>query len=161
MFGTQQITVVLTKINHILCDHVPQVKIHGQPWLARGLGLCLASLAGAANPAPADFVFCNGSIYTLDDASSVAAALAVNGGYISSISQNADIEPYIGAETKVVDLQGRMLMPGLIDSHMHVLTGCLDLLNCDMNYQPVDINQLLAHIQGCIDGDDGEKADDD
>ncbi|KAK8103307.1 amidohydrolase family-domain-containing protein [Apiospora sp. TS-2023a] len=126
------------------------------------LGLCLVSIACAANPAPlADIVFRNGSIYTLDAASSVAAALAIKGGYISSIGQNdADIEPLIGVDTKVVDLQGRMLMPGLIDSHMHVLTGGLDLLHCDMNYQPVDINQLLSHMQSCIDGD-GEKADDD
>lgn len=125
------------------------------------LGLCLVPIAGAAAaPAPADFVFRNGSIYTLDAASRVAAALAINGGYISSIGQDADMEPLIGADTRVVDLQGRMLMPGLIDSHMHVLTGGLDLLHCDMNYQPVDVSQLLAHIQGCIDGD-GEKAGDD
>ncbi|KAK8068642.1 amidohydrolase family-domain-containing protein [Apiospora saccharicola] len=130
-------------------------------WLAV-LGLCLVSIAGAANPAPAaDFVFRNGSIYTLDAASSVASALAVKGGYVSSIGQNhADIEALIGADTKVIDLQGRMLMPGLIDSHMHVLTGGLGLLHCDMNYQPVDIGQPLAHIQGCIDSD-GENADDD
>ncbi|KAK8023241.1 amidohydrolase family-domain-containing protein [Apiospora marii] len=124
------------------------------------LGLCLVPMAaGAATPAPADFVFRNGSIYTLDEASSVAAALAIQGGYISSIGQDAEIEPLIGADTKVVDLEGRMLMPGLVDAHMHVLTGGLDLLNCDMNYQPVDIEQLLTHIQGCIDGD-GETAGD-
>ncbi|KAK8070362.1 hypothetical protein PG997_010565 [Apiospora hydei] len=124
------------------------------------LGLGLASIAGATAPEPADLVFRNGSIYTLDAASSAAAALAVKGGYISTIGQDADIELSIGVDTKVIDLQGRMVMPGLIDSHMHVLQGGLGLLKCDMNYQPVDINQLLTHIQGCIDGD-GKKADDD
>ncbi|KAK8023508.1 hypothetical protein PG993_011574 [Apiospora rasikravindrae] len=124
------------------------------------IGLGLASLAGGTIPEPADLVFRNGSIYTLDSGSSVAAALAVKGGYVSSIGRDADIEPSIGVGTKVIDLQGRMVMPGLIDSHMHIVTGGLDLLHCDMNYQPVDINQLLTHIQGCIDSD-GEKADDD
>ncbi|KAK8074366.1 hypothetical protein PG994_005265 [Apiospora phragmitis] len=139
--------------------HKPNL-IDGLSWLA-AVGIGLVSTAGAANTEPpADFVFGNGSIYTLDADSNVAAALAVKGGYISSIGRDADIEPLIGIDTKVVDLQGRMVMPGLVDSHMHVLTGGLALLNCDMNYQPVDINQVLAHIQACIEGD-GKTADDD
>ncbi|KAK8098688.1 uncharacterized protein PG998_011929 [Apiospora kogelbergensis] len=121
------------------------------------IGLGLASIAGASNAEPADVVFRNGRIYALDDVSSVASALAVKGGIISALGADADTEPFIGVDTQVIDLHGRMLMPGLIDSHMHVLPGGLALLNCDMNYQPVDVNQLLSHIQGCIDGD-GEKA---
>ncbi|KAK7946017.1 uncharacterized protein PG986_010338 [Apiospora aurea] len=94
------------------------------------LGLGLASIAGATAPGPTDLVFRHGGIYTLDAASSVAAALAVKGGYISTIGQDADVEASIGVDTKVIDLQGRMVMPGLIDSHMHVLQGGLGLLKC-------------------------------
>ncbi|KAK8877723.1 amidohydrolase ytcJ-like [Apiospora arundinis] len=124
------------------------------------LGLGLVTMSDAIKASPADIVFRNGSIYTLDATSSVAAALAVKDGTISAIGSDAETKSFIGANTKIIDLHGRMVMPGLIDSHMHVLTGGLDLLHCDMNYQPVDVNQLLSHIQGCIDGD-GEKADGD
>jgi predicted amidohydrolase YtcJ len=107
----------------------------------------------------ADFVFYNGSIYTLDPTSSKANALAIKDGVVTFVGSNTGVKSRIGKGTKVVNLHGRAAIPGLVDSHMHVLSGGLFLLKCDLNYQPLDIEAILKHIQGCIDGEPG-KGDD-
>jgi predicted amidohydrolase YtcJ len=129
------------------------------------IALLLAS-AFASNTSPraepvssADLVFHNGSVYTLDANSSEAAALAVEDGIITFVGSNADVIHYIGNETKVVDLHGRAATPGLVDAHMHILSGGLFLLKCDLNYQPLDMQAILQHVQGCID-DEMDKDDD-
>jgi predicted amidohydrolase YtcJ len=58
-----------------------------------------------------------------------------------------------GKGTRVVDLQGRMLMPGLIDAHMHPQSGGSRLLNCSLDYQPLSVPQFQARIQACLDRD--------
>lgn len=79
------------------------------------LSACGAALAEEA----ADVLFQNGYIYTVDAEDSVAQALAVKDGRIIFVGSGAEAAAYQGAETQVVDLDGRMMMPGLIDSHMH------------------------------------------
>lgn len=114
----------------------------------------------SAKPAPsADLVFHNGSIYTLDAQSSKVAALAVKNGIITFVGSDAGVTRYISNSTKVVNLNGRAVTPGLVDAHMHVLSGGLFLLKCDLNYQPLDLQAVLQHIQSCIDGDT-DKGDD-
>jgi predicted amidohydrolase YtcJ len=51
----------------------------------------------------------------------------------------------------VIDLQGRMLMPGLVDGHMHPLQGGAALLKCSLNYEQLGIEQMQAKIQSCLD----------
>jgi predicted amidohydrolase YtcJ len=63
----------------------------------------------------------------------------------------ADLARLIGGETKVVDLGGRMLMPGLVDAHMHPLSGGLKLLACSLDYAALTIEQFRARIQTCLD----------
>ncbi|KAH8695800.1 amidohydrolase family-domain-containing protein [Phaeosphaeriaceae sp. PMI808] len=122
-------------------------------------GIVAIGLLAAVNAAPsketslADLVFHNGSIYTLDSVSSKTSALAVKNGIIIFVGSNADAQRHIGKSTKVVNLHGRAAIPGLVDSHMHTLPGGLSLLKCDLNYQPLNIEKVLAHVQGCIDGE--------
>lgn len=73
-------------------------------------------------PAPADLVLMGGTIATVDDDFSMAEAIAVNGYRITAVGSNADIEPYVGPETRVVELQGRFVMPGFIEGHGHFLS---------------------------------------
>lgn len=108
---------------------------------------------------PADFVFLNGSIYTLDSTSSKVDALAVRNGIITFVGSNDAAKPYISNSTKVVNLHGRAAIPGLVDAHMHVLSGGLFLLKCDLNYQPLGIEAILTHIQQCIDGEPDKSSD--
>lgn len=68
---------------------------------------------------PADLVLIQGKIVTMDEASPEAEALAVRGDTILAIGTNAEIEPYIGESTRLIDLEGNLAIPGFIDAHAH------------------------------------------
>jgi predicted amidohydrolase YtcJ len=70
---------------------------------------------------PADMLLLNGRIVTLDDDSSIKQALAIAGDRIAATGNNDEILKLAGAATKIVDLGGRMVIPGLIDSHIHLI----------------------------------------
>src|SRR3569833_4459 len=117
----------------------------------RGALLLLAAASCFVLGKPADTVFQNGSIYTLDAVSTKAQSIAIADGYITYVGPDA--KPFIGPNTTVVDLKGRMAMPGLVDAHMHVVSGGLFLIKCNLNYQPLDLAGVLKHIQGCLDAE--------
>ena len=81
----------------------------------------------------ADLVFTNGAVYTVDAARSWAEAVAVKDGRIAAVGARPDVEELIGAGTEVVDLRGRMLLPGFQDAHVHPVLGGLDMLQCDLH----------------------------
>ncbi|PHH84558.1 hypothetical protein CDD83_1737 [Cordyceps sp. RAO-2017] len=108
----------------------------------------------------ADVVLRNGAIYTLDEASSKVSAVAIKNGIITFVGSDSHAESFVGEKTKTIDVQGRMIMPGLIDSHMHPITGGIALVRCSLNYQSLALADVLRHVQGCIDSDSA-KGDDD
>jgi len=67
----------------------------------------------------ADTVFINSKVITVDDKNSVAFAVAVKNGLIQRVGNDEVIRETIGDKTKVINLEGKTLLPGLIDSHMH------------------------------------------
>ena len=69
----------------------------------------------------ADTVLVNGKILTVDSRFSTREALAIRDGKITSVGSSADVRKLAGSQTRVIDLQGRTVIPGLIDSHMHAL----------------------------------------
>jgi len=81
----------------------------------------------------ADLVFVNGAVYTVDAARSWAQAVAVRGGRIAAVGPDAAIRPSIGAHTDVIDLAGRMLVPGFQDAHVHPVYAGIDMLQCDLH----------------------------
>lgn len=70
-------------------------------------------------PAPAELVFRGGAVYTVDAARTWASAVAVRDGRIAYVGTDDGVAPFIGPETRVVELAGRMLLPGFQDSHIH------------------------------------------
>ena len=80
----------------------------------------------------ADIVFLNGGIYTVDAERSWAEAAAIHDGVIIAVGENRDIRAFIGDSTEVVDLAGRMAMPGIHDSHVHPLEGGYEQVWCDL-----------------------------
>ncbi|HWM82389.1 MAG TPA: amidohydrolase [Pseudolabrys sp.] len=87
-------------------------------------------LAGAMGGSPAwaqdaDMVLVNGKIVTLDGSSTVAEALAIRDGNIAAVGNEAAVRKLSGTKTRVVDLGGRMIVPGLIDSHIHAIRTAL------------------------------------
>ena len=81
----------------------------------------------------ADLIFANGAVYTVDAARSWAQAVAVESGRIVAVGTDVDIRGCVGPQTEVVDLRGRMLVPGFQDAHVHPVGGGLDLLRCDLH----------------------------
>jgi predicted amidohydrolase YtcJ len=79
---------------------------------------------------PADLVFVNGPVFTAGPARWFARAIAVTGDRISAIGDEKTVGETVGAETRVVDLAGRMLTPGFQDAHCHPGSSGLDLLRC-------------------------------
>lgn len=86
-------------------------------------GLCaIASLAaGFVHAQPPDLVLTNGKIITVDERFAIAEAVAVRGDRILAVGTTAQIAALVGSDTQSFDLQGRAVIPGLIDNHMHLL----------------------------------------
>ena len=112
-----------------------------------------AASSVAAATSYADLVYRNGEVHTIDANDSVHRALAVRAGRIVYVGDDAGVAKLTGKATRVIDLQGRMLMPGLIDGHMHPQSGGSRLLNCSLDYAPLTVAQFQARIQACLDRD--------
>jgi predicted amidohydrolase YtcJ len=95
-----------------------------------------AQRGGTAQAPPADLVLTNGRIVTVEDARPEVEAIAVSGDRIQALGSAAEIKPMIGPNTKVIDLQGQLAIPGFVESHGH-FTGVggaqlqLNLMNVD------------------------------
>jgi len=89
------------------------------------LATLLVALAAAAFAQSADTVLINGKIVTVDSQSSVREAIAIRGGRIQAVGTTADIRKLAGLSTRSIDLQGRTVIPGLIDSHLHAIRAAL------------------------------------
>jgi predicted amidohydrolase YtcJ len=86
--------------------------------------LFLLAVLFASSPAwaqNADTILVNGKIITVDSKFSTREAVAIREGRITAVGTNADVRKMAGPKTRVIDLQGRAVIPGMIDSHMHAL----------------------------------------
>jgi predicted amidohydrolase YtcJ len=88
-----------------------------------GLFVTLGALPSDRTLGPADMVIRHARVYTVDDKHAWAEAVAVRGDRIAWVGSDAEASVYIGDGTKVVDAGGRLVLPGFIDSHFHVLLG--------------------------------------
>jgi predicted amidohydrolase YtcJ len=89
--------------------------------LIAGLAAALGIVPAHAQAPPADTVLVNGKVITLDDASSIVQAVAIRDAKVLAVGTNADIRQRADAHTNVIDLGGRTVVPGLMDSHIHAL----------------------------------------
>lgn len=113
--------------------------------------LALMASSSALAAAPADAVFVSGKVLTLDAKDSTAQAVAVKDGRIMYVGTNAGARALADAHTRVIDLKGKVLMPGLVDGHVHPLGGGTQLQLCNLEYLPLTTDQFLARIQACLD----------
>ena len=93
-------------------------------FLRRFAGVFVAVALGIAAPGPlranpADILLVNGRIVSLDRTSSISAAVAIEAGRITATGRADQMRKLAGAATKIIDLGGRTVIPGLIDSHIH------------------------------------------
>jgi len=105
------------------------------------IAIALTAAAGCARkdqedtgaPPSAELALKNGAIYTVDGARSWAQTIAIADGRIVYVGTDAGAEGHIGPETKVVDLKGRMVVPGFQDVHIHPVSGGIEANGCDLN----------------------------
>ncbi len=95
------------------------------------------SVAAKARPATqnqdqADSIIFNARIYTASDAG-WQSAIAIKGGKILKVGSDAEVKNLTGAQTKVQDGEGRLILPGLHDCHVHLAEGGAELLQCRLN----------------------------
>lgn len=125
-----------------------KIRIIGLTALVSSMGLC--ALANAADaPAPADLVITDAKIYTADAKRSMAQALAVRAGKIVFVGSKAEAAHWIGPQTKVETQNGRMVLPGLFDSHIHP-SGIVDLDVCDLKSAAKSLKEMTAFVADCI-----------
>lgn len=85
-----------------------------------------------ARPEPADLVLWHGKVLTMDSARSQVEALATRGDTLLAVGSDSEIEVYIGKNTDVIDLEGKLAVPGLIDGHGHYMTLGESLMGIDL-----------------------------
>ena len=83
-------------------------------------------------PRHADLLFRGGVVYRVDPARSSTQSVAVSGDRILAVGPDADLRGLADGRTQVIDLRGRMLLPGFQDAHVHASAGGLDRLRVDL-----------------------------
>jgi len=115
------------------------------------LAMCLASCQ-PPQPVlqPADLVLRGGTIHTVSTTQPSAESIAITGGEIVFVGGNELVEAYIGPTTEVVELDGRLVMPGLIDAHLHPIRGALkELYQCNFPFTATP-SEIQTAIERCV-----------
>lgn len=113
------------------------------------LSIILVSCA-ALGSTEADTVLRGGNIYTVDAVRSWAQSIAIKGNEIVFVGLDSEAVNYIGEHTTVVDLDGKMVLPGFQDSHIHPVTAVLKTSMCSLAGLQ-GVAAYLARIQECVD----------
>ncbi|MDG2090602.1 MAG: amidohydrolase [Gammaproteobacteria bacterium] len=96
----------------------------------------------------ADEIYTNARVYTLDDTSPWEEAIAVKDGEILAVGSTTEIAALAGPETNSIDLGGKMIMPGIHDTHAHpVDAGITELYEC--SFRTTILEEALETILGC------------
>ena len=111
------------------------------------IGLLAATVRGA-EVKPADYVFKNGAVYTMDANAPKAQAVSVTGKEISYVGDDEGAEAYVGKNTKVIDLKGKMLLPGFVESHIH---PTLAVFAAGADLQTDSLDEVLARTKAWAD----------
>jgi len=110
------------------------------------------SRQSAAQPASgetetiADVVYTNGKIYTVNESQSWAEAVAIKDGAFFKVGTTEEAQGLIGEETEIVDLDGRLVLPGFINAHAHPLSVANGWANLKVN-DPDDADAIVAQVK--------------
>ena len=109
------------------------------------LGISTTIVAQDARLQPADTILINGRVYTINNKQASAHAVAIRGEKIVAVGDVAEIEKLRGPRTKVIDAEGKLVLPGFVDCHIHFLEGSISLgqANLEGAKNPSDIQRVL------------------
>ena len=120
------------------------IQATGSPW-AR-IACLIACAVATATAEAADTVFHNGKIATMDPAFAIVSALAVEDGRIQAVGSDAEVRALADENTVLVDLDGKTLLPGLIDSHMHPDQAAVSEFDHPIP-DMVDVADVMAYVR--------------
>jgi predicted amidohydrolase YtcJ len=92
-----------------------------------------ANASAQDNPDAVETILTNARIYTVNAKQPWAEALAIRGGKIVAVGSNKEMASYRGPFTKTIDAQQHLVLPGLVDCHIHFMEGSLGLTHVDLN----------------------------
>ena len=124
-------------------DFVNEAEPSRRQLLQAGAAFAAAGVASVAVPTEgeargrvgkADIVFRNGPVYTVNGSREWARAVAVKHKHIVYVGDDAGVRSFIGPRTRVVDLAGKMLLPGFVEGHIHPVAGAVATRGVDLQY---------------------------
>jgi predicted amidohydrolase YtcJ len=109
------------------------------------LGTSTAAIAQDAKPQPPDTILIHGKVYTVDAKQPWAQAVAIRREKIIAVGDDSEIEKLRGPRTKVIDADGRLVLPGFVDCHIHFLEGSISLGQAKLEgaKNPADVQRIL------------------
>ena len=110
------------------------------------LVLCSTLAVASAKGQHADLVVRNASVWTGESSQAQVQAFAVRDGVIVRVGANDDIDDLVGPKTEIVDAEGRRVLPGIIDTHVHIENGALGFAQLDVR-PATSRDELLALVQ--------------
>lgn len=112
--------------------------------------LCLVGASWAADAAqmPADTVVSHARIYTAASPQ-LAESLAIRGGKLVYVGDARGVQAYVGPQTRRIDAGGHLLVPGIVDSHIHPV-DIVDAKECDLDSKKKSLKQLAEFVRGCV-----------
>lgn len=121
-------------------------------WFAAAVALTTTIVAcgGSDSPEPATMVLRGGSVHVMNAQRRVDSGIAIRGNQIIAIGTDTLVSRYIGPDTEVIELDGRMVLPGFIDAHIHSVVGSADLGKCSLDDAALDLAQVRAAVQACV-----------
>ena len=137
---------------------MPTIKRNKQRtwWAAAALAGLTATLAGCLDwdlnrPEQASLVLRGGTVRTMDANGRVASAVAVRHGRIVAVGSDSEIDDYVGSDTQVIELDGRTVLPGFIDSHVHPAMGAERLAQCSVDGVALAVDDIVAYaLSDCL-----------
>ena len=125
------------------------------------LGACgreSADVTLASDTTLADTVYTNGKIYTVNEKQPWVEAVAIKDGKFLVVGSIADVEAVTGIDTEVIDLAGRFVMPGLVDTHTHPIISALDnIYEFEMNPVPTNLEEMQRQFRAFADAHPDKK----
>ena len=91
-------------------------------------------------------VFFNASVFTAEPNHPYAEAVAIRGDKIVAVGSRAEVAKSVGTQAEYIDLQGKWLLPGFIDSHSHSIDGGLTLVTADVSDKVQSMSELVAFV---------------
>ncbi|MDG1016740.1 MAG: amidohydrolase [Woeseiaceae bacterium] len=113
--------------------HLSSIKFNGIICLLLFVFIGCKSADNPESPLGADMILENGIIYTVNEAQPWAQAIAIKDGKITFVGSNDEVREFIGSNTKILNVDKKMIIPGMQDAHIHPISGGILAAACDLN----------------------------